>query len=137
MARVDAALDQLGSLSSAQLKARWSELTSGPLPRISPSLLRLALAWEIQARASGGVPRQVSQRLTQLAEAKTSTAPASAGMRLVREWNGTAYVVMVGEDHIVRWNGREWRSLSEVARAITGTRWSGPAFFGLKKRVAT
>jgi hypothetical protein len=136
MARVDAALDQLSSLSSAQLKARWSEVTGGPVPRISPSLLRLALAWETQAQASSGLPRQVTQRLAQLAEVKTSTAPASAGMRLVREWNGTAHVVMVGEDRIVRWNGREWRSLSEVARAITGTRWSGPAFFGLKKRVA-
>jgi hypothetical protein len=136
MTRVDAAMDQLGSLSSAQLKTRWSELTGGPVPRISPSLLRLALAWEIQAQASSGLPRAVSQRLAQLAEAKTSTAPASAGMRLVREWNGTAHVVMVGEDRVVRWNGREWRSLSEVARAITGTRWSGPAFFGLKKRVA-
>ena len=136
MARVDAALGQLGSLSSAELKTRWSELTGSPVPRISPSLLRLALAWEIQAQASSGLPRQISQRLAQQAEAKTSTAPASAGMRLVREWNGTAHVVMVGEDRIVRWNGREWRSLSEVARAITGTRWSGPAFFGLKKRVA-
>jgi hypothetical protein len=57
-------------------------------------------------------------------------------MRLVREWQGRAHVVTVGEDQVIRWDGREWRSLSEVARAITGTRWSGPAFFGLKKKVA-
>jgi hypothetical protein len=57
-------------------------------------------------------------------------------MRLVREWNGTANVVTVGEDRVIRWNGREWRSLSEVARAITGTRWSGPAFFGLKQKAS-
>jgi hypothetical protein len=44
--------------------------------------------------------------------------------------------VIIGEDNVVRWNDREWRSLSEVARAITGTRWSGPAFFGLKRRIA-
>ena len=57
-------------------------------------------------------------------------------MQLVREWNGTVHIVVVGEDNVIRWNGREWRSLSEVARAITGTRWSGPAFFGLKRRIA-
>ena len=42
----------------------------------------------------------------------------------------------VGEDQVIRWDNREWHSLSKVARAITGTRWSGPAFFGLKKRAA-
>ena len=54
-------------------------------------------------------------------------------MRLVRAWNGRTHVVTIGEDRVIRWNEREWRSLSEVARAITGTRWSGPAFFGLKQ----
>lgn len=55
-------------------------------------------------------------------------------MRLAREWNGKLHVVTVGEDGVIRWSDGEWRSLSEVARAITGTRWSGPAFFGLKAR---
>jgi hypothetical protein len=53
-------------------------------------------------------------------------------MRLVREWHGTVHVVTVDEDGSIHWNGRSWRSLSEIARTITGTRWSGPAFFGLK-----
>jgi hypothetical protein len=57
-------------------------------------------------------------------------------MRLVREWNGKVHVVTIGEDNVISWNDRHWRSLSEVARAITGTRWSGPAFFGLKQRRA-
>jgi len=57
-------------------------------------------------------------------------------MRLVRAWNGRTHVVTIGEDQVIRWNDREWRSLSEVARAITGTRWSGPAFFGLKQKAA-
>ena len=60
-------------------------------------------------------------------------------MRLVREWNGKAHVVTVeqgdGGCEVIRWDGREWCSLSEVARAITGTRWSGPTFFGLKRKV--
>lgn len=136
MAKVEEALARLPTLSSAELKAEWRRLTNTPLPRISPSLLRLALAWEIQARAYGGLSRETTRTLDQLAAAKTKTRPVTAGMRLVREWNGKAHVVTVGGDKVIRWNDREYRSLSEVARAITGTRWSGPAFFGLKKKVA-
>ena len=55
-------------------------------------------------------------------------------MRLVREWQGKVHIVTIGENGEVEWNGKAWRSLSEVARAITGSRWSGPAFFGLKQR---
>jgi len=136
VAKVEEALARLPILSSAELKIEWRRLTDTPLPRISPSLLRLALAWEIQARAYGGLSRETTRTLDQLAAAKTKTSPVAAGMRLVREWNGKAHVVTVGEDKVIRWNDREYRSLSEVARAITGTRWSGPAFFGLKKKVA-
>ena len=78
----------------------------------------------------------MQQKLEQLAAGKTRTQPyLRAGMRLVREWNGTLHVVTIGEDQVIRWDDRSWNSLSEVARAITGTRWSGPAFFGLKKKV--
>jgi hypothetical protein len=126
----------LATMSSAQLKERWSKLTGKPLPKVSPKLLRLALAWELQAKAHGGISRRTQQRLDQLANAKTKTREARPGMRLVREWNGKLHIVTVGEDGVVRWDEREWRSLSEVARAITGTRWSGPAFFGLKQRRA-
>ncbi len=51
----------------------------------------------------------------------------------MREWNGTVHILTIGDDSVIRWNEREWKSLSEVARAITGTRWSGPAFFGLNR----
>jgi hypothetical protein len=70
--------------------------------------------------------------LDQVAGGKTRTRAAQPGMRLVREWNGTLHVVTIAADTTVQWNGKVWNSLSEVARAITGTRWSGPAFFGLK-----
>lgn len=136
MATVDEQLAALATMSSAQLRAEWTRVTGAVVPRISPSLLRLALAWEIQAKAYGGLTRSTQQKLDQLARAKTRTEPARAGTRLVREWNGTAHVVTIEDDEAIRWNGRQWRSLSEVARAITGTRWSGPAFFGLKKRIA-
>jgi hypothetical protein len=127
-----AALDQL---SPVGLREMWVRMTGGPLPRISPAMLRLALAWEIQARALGGLSRGSQQKLNQLARGSTRTSPAAPGMRLVREWGGKAHVVTIGDDKVIRWNEREWGSLSAVARAITGTRWSGPAFFGLKRKV--
>lgn len=136
MSGVDAELEALATLSPAQLREAWAGVVGGPVPKVRPSLLRLALAWEIQAKAHGGLPRATQQLLAQVAGAKTRTTPAQAGMRLVREWNGTAHIVEVGDDKTIRWNGRAYRSLSEVARAITGTRWSGPAFFGLKQRIA-
>lgn len=138
MARIslDDELAALGTMSSARLRARWVEVTERPLPRVSPALLRLALAWELQAKVHGGLPRRTSQKLAQLVEAKTVTRDAQPGMRLVREWNGKVHVVVIGEDKVIRWNDQEWKSLSEVARAITGTRWSGPAFFGLKTKKA-
>jgi len=129
-------LARLEEMASVDLRARWRTLVGGPAPKVSPKMLRLALAWEIQARATGGLPRAVTQTLDQLGRGQTRTQNAIAGMRLVREWDGRVHVVSVGEDQVIRWDDREWRSLSEVARAITGTRWSGPAFFGLKKKVA-
>jgi hypothetical protein len=126
----------LDALSTPELRLRWSALTGTPVPRVSPALLRMALAWELQARAHGGLSRETTRTLDQLARGMTRTQPQSAGMRLVREWQGRVHVVTIDEDQVIRWDGREWGSLSEVARAITGTRWSGPAFFGLKKRQA-
>jgi len=136
MAAIDEQLAGLAILSPAQLRCRWESIVGPVVPDISPNMLRLALCYELQARAYGGLSRTTQQKLGQLARAKTVSAPTQSGMRLVRAWNGSVHVVVIGEDGVIRWNDRYWRSLSEVARAITGTRWSGPAFFGLKKRIA-
>ncbi|PKB13364.1 Protein of unknown function (DUF2924) [Novosphingobium kunmingense] len=133
-ASLEAELAVLADASPAQLREQWLEVTRRPLPRVSPGLLRLALAWELQARSRGGLPRRVSQKLAQIASAKTSTREVQPGMRLVREWQGKVHVVTISEDGVIQWNDRAWKSLSEVARTITGTRWSGPAFFGLKAK---
>jgi hypothetical protein len=133
---IEAELARLATLSSAELREMWERVTGSAVPKVSPKLLRLALGYELQARALGGLSRKSQQQLAQLAAARTRTSAAQPGMRLVREWNGSVHVVVIDEDGAVRWNDREWRSLSEVARAITGTRWSGPAFFGLKRRIA-
>ena len=134
MARIDLEreLARLAELPPAELREKWERLTGGPVPDVSPRLLRLALAWELQVKVHGGLSRRTQQRLEQMSQAKTVTREIQPGMRLVREWNGAVNIVQVGEDGVIRWNGKGWNSLSEVARAITGTRWSGPAFFGLK-----
>lgn len=132
--KLDIELAALEALSPVQLREKWSEFTNRPVPRISPALLRLAMAWELQAAVYGGHSRRTLQALDQLASGRTQTRPAQAGMRLMREWNGTMHVVTVDEDGTICWNDRTWKSLSAVARAITGTRWSGPAFFGLKQK---
>ena len=129
-------LATLEDLSSSELRDRYQHLTSEVAPRISPRLLRHALAWELQARALGGLPRGVQQALDQFAASKTRTTAAGPGTRLVREWQGKVHAVTIGDDQAIRWDGRTFRSLSQVAKAITGTHWSGPAFFGLKKKLA-
>lgn len=136
MARIDldAELAALEAMPLAQLRERWSSLTGRPVPRVRTALLRLALAWELQAAVHGGLSRQVQQQLGQLTACKTETRRHAPGMRLMREWNGVLHVVTIGDDGAISWNDRTWKSLSSVARAITGTRWSGPAFFGLKQK---
>jgi hypothetical protein len=96
----------------------------------------MALAWEVQAKALGGLSRTTQLKLAQIASGKSRTAAVAPGTRLFREWQGRMHVVTIGEDKVIRWEDREYRSLSRVARAITGTHWSGPAFFGLRKKLA-
>lgn len=136
MTPLDERVQALEKLEKAELRNEWVKLTGNPAPSVSAALLRLALAWQLQAREHGGLCRRTQQRLEQIGRGKTCTRSCSPGMRLVRAWNGRTHVVTVGEDGVICWNEREWRSLSEVARAITGTRWSGPAFFGLKQKRA-
>lgn len=134
MATLDDQLTELEALAKAELKERWARLTSRAVPEVSEAMLRLAVAYELQSKVLGGLSRKTKQRLDQVAAAKTRTRDARPGMRLVREFGGKLHTVTVSDGGQIIWNDREWRSLSEVARAITGTRWSGPAFFGLKER---
>tara|TARA_B100001179_G_scaffold232156_2_gene224089 strand:- start:836 stop:1258 length:423 start_codon:yes stop_codon:yes gene_type:complete len=134
MTTIDDQLAKLDTMVKGDLKDRWAKLTGRPVPQVSAKLLRLALAYEIQAKALGGLSRKAKQRLDQIAAAKTETKDVRPGMRLAREFAGKVHVVTIGDSGEILWNEREWRSLSEVARAITGTRWSGPAFFGLRRK---
>lgn len=133
MNQIDDELAGLDALTRAELREKWRVLTDSPAPRASAALLRLAYAYELQSRAHGDLSSRSRDRLTRASEAAVQ-AGRPPRQRLVREWKGTLHVVSIESDETIRWNGKSWNSLSEVARAITGTRWSGPAFFGLKTR---
>ena len=141
MTAVSDAIERLGTLDRAALRLEWRELFGSPPPSLSRDLLVRALAYRIQERASGGLPRAVARQLspTTVADgperARTSAADLDLrpGVRLVREWHGRTHTVTVTESGFEH-AGRRYRSLSEIARAITGTRWSGPRFFAPTRR---
>jgi hypothetical protein len=139
-AKLKAGLDELKGLGLAGLRLQWAELFGvAPVPRISRDVLIRGIAWRIQEDAHGGISKSVRRRLVQLAadlsqDGVIRTAHATAfkpGTKLVREWKGRVHEVMICEDGYV-WSGKRYRSLTQVARLITGTRWSGPRFFGLE-----
>lgn len=105
-----------------------------PAPRISPDLLRLGIAWRLQERTLGGPGREARQALKQsarhLAVAMPQGRKLTPGTRLVRDWHGTGHSVTV-LDSGFEYEGRDWKSLTAIARHITGAKWSGPRFFGL------
>lgn len=128
----------LPALSSEQLKQRWVTLYgTEPPSRISEDLLRRAVAYRTQERAFGGLKASTRRMLERVAEdslRSTSAMPAGKlrpGAVLIREWRRASHQVTVLEDGVL-FRGKHHSSLSEVARKITGSRWSGPLFFGLK-----
>ncbi len=137
-ARLVLDLAALPSLSHQTLKERWAEMFGVTVPAgLSRRLMIYALAYEQQAQQSGRLKPHVRQQLQELAGVGISSLPVrtalAPGTRLMREWRGTVHVVDVTDDGLV-WNGRLFKSLSAIARTITGTRWSGHRFFGLRKR---
>ena len=130
---VESELAAIEIMSLAELRVAWARRVKTRPPKVSAGLLRLAFAHWIQSKAFGSVTKAMGRQLRELALGKSQSGP-TAGTRLVRSWQGKAHVVTIMDDQRVHWNGRDWNSLSEVARAITGTRWSGPAFFGLTTR---
>jgi len=129
---LEAQLAEIAVMDKPDLQQRWVQLTGKPAPKVSLAMLRLAVAYELQAKALGGLSKQVRQRLDGTGSEKAGSPDIRPGMRLAREHDGVVHVVTIGEQGEVCWNEKQWGSLSEVARAITGTRWSGPAFFGLR-----
>lgn len=138
------ALAELQRLDTSALRARWVEAFGRPAPRhMSHDLLLRAVAYHVQEQAEGGLSKAARNRLARLAGANdtnvraaiSATARLKPGARLVREWHGKIHYVTVLDDGF-DYRGAHYTSLSRIARDITGTRWSGPLFFGFKTRAS-
>jgi hypothetical protein len=134
------ALSRLPELDIGELRRQWRSLYKAEAPRhLSRELLVRAIAYRMQELAGGSLrpepQRQLRRIAQQFKEAGAATIRArpelQPGTRLVREWQGRTYDVLVLDDGF-SWQGTRFRSLSAIAREITGTAWSGPLFFGLK-----
>ena len=143
--------DEIGALAGLDLTAlrrRWQDCYGTDAPRnMSPQLLRLAIAYRTQEKAFGGLSKAVRSQLGAAAfqgskrDETGAAKPArrnvrfryKPGTRLLREWQGRTHEVIVVEDGDFLYAGNRYRSLSKIARLITGTQWSGPSFFGLKQ----
>jgi Protein of unknown function (DUF2924) len=135
-------VERLEQLSRAELRTLWmKEFAEKPPSSLGRDILALGIAYARQERRYGGLTKSVARELDRLLacalgdsndtpELPTRPLPR-AGTILVREWQGTAHHVTVTDDGFL-WNGKPHRSLSSIARAITGTTWNGPRFFGLR-----
>lgn len=134
-------IHDLDRLSRSELRALWTqELGEQPRATLGRDVLALGIAYARQERRRGGLTKPVAKELARLldqalggdrTEMPTAALPRS-GTILVREWQGTTHHVTVGDEGFL-WNGRTYRSLSSIARAITGTNWNGPRFFGMRE----
>ena len=128
-------LQDLGRLSRHRLAERWTALYGGPPPpRTSRSLMIRAVAHRLQERAYGGLTPATSRMLARFSPGTRPNVPSRAarpGTVLLREWQGVTHRVTIIEGGVL-YRGERHRSLSAVARIITGSRWSGPLFFGLR-----
>jgi hypothetical protein len=136
----DAVLGSLADLPRTELVRRWRSFYRVDPPKgLTTKLLVRAVAYEMQARRHGGLKPSISRRLLKIAQGDAAgteigvrqTTNLKTGARLLRDWNGVTHTVEVTESGFI-WNGEAYGSLSSVAHAITGARWSGPRFFGLK-----
>jgi hypothetical protein len=139
---VTQALARLSELTIFELRGEWRRLHRMPPPmRLSRDLLTRGISYKLQERAYGGLSAATVRKLEQAAAGPpsrgavkpTPSISLKPGTRLVREWRGGTHTALIHADGI-EWRGQRYRSLSLVAREITGARWSGPRFFGLRRR---
>ena len=134
-------LDQLRQLNAEELLEQWRNLfAADPSPKLRSSLIIQGIAYRIQEKALGGLKPSTLRLLERIADDTAAGRPISVpsekrrmttGTVLMREWHGKKHQVTVIEDGFL-YRTKRFRSLSQIARLITGARWSGPLFFGLK-----
>lgn len=132
-------LARLAELPPEELKAEWVRRFGAPAPALSPELLRLGIGYKLQEQRYGGLSRGTRTLLRQV-RARTGEGGArplprklTPGTRLVRDWRGVGHTVVVLADGF-EYDGQHWKTLTAVAKAITGSHWNGPLFFGLTRR---
>ena len=141
MTRLDKNLTALAMMSPPQLREHWSEIGPDPVPAVPTPLLRRLLAQRLQETRYGRLPLLVMRELERTVASGVGATPDAArktvaltpGTRLIREWNGRTIAVEVREEGFL-WDERRYRSLSLIAREVTGAHWSGPRFFGINRR---
>ncbi len=135
----DSITEEVRTLERLDLQALrfvWAKHFGDPPKLRSPELVRLMLAWRLQAAAFGGLDGDTRRRLRQGRRAATlRDSSLGQGARIVREWRGTDHVVESVDGGFV-WEGKTYPSLSAVAFAMTGVKRNGPAFFGLREKAA-
>ena len=139
---LQAQLSALQHMSQAQLKAEWLRVHKCPPPPLTTDLLARGIAWKLQERAHGGLApatvREVARLARQMAGSERVNVTAGRikpGTRLVRDWGRASHHVTVLEGGYL-YRDRHYRSLSQIARDITGSHLSGPRFFGLTRQGA-
>ena len=143
---ISARLAALKTTPTPDLKKQWRDLFDSEPPPFNRRYLESRLAYRIQELAYGGLKPETVRRLEKLGEeldggrVEVRKRPANdrpiSGTRLIREYQGVEHCVTVRDDDF-EYQGRPYKSLSAIARAITGTPWSGPVFFGLKSSART
>jgi Protein of unknown function (DUF2924) len=129
----------LPTLNKAQLRVIWREnFSTAPPPSLRKELMVPVLAYRMQEKEFGGLSHTARKRLRDIAQSQKSVkqrpdARIEGGTRLVRTWHGEVHEVAVTEDGFL-YRGQHFTSLSKIAREITGTPWSGPLFFGTRKK---
>ena len=139
---IETEITALAKREIQELRAEWRKLyRAEPPKRLSRDLLLRAIAYRLQERTHGGLGLATKRRLNALVEELRTKGAAhfdaatvlKPGTKLVREWHGRTHTVMVAEEGF-EFDGQRYRSLTRVATLITGVHWSGPVFFGLRKR---
>jgi hypothetical protein len=135
-----AEISRLEQLSLDSLREEWRRIHQTPPPRrLSRDMLLRGISYKLQENIFGGLSK-IFRRSLQVSGASNASSRATErpprsflkpGTRLVREWHGVTHTVIILENG-VDWRGKNYKSLTVVAREITGAHWSGPRFFGLK-----
>mgnify|MGYP002637480068 CR=1 FL=1 len=138
---MDELLERLEGMERSELLDVWAEHICTEIPKTrAVDMFRRRVAWELQEELHGGLDASTKRRLRELASsfekdvnhAPTAQSSLQSGTTLTREWKGKLHTVQVRASGFI-YKGNRYKGLSKIAREITGTRWSGPLFFGLRK----